>query len=528
VFFVFLCLFLKTLILKNFNNERIHMFSLTRNSGSFDVLDVLDDPMPENRFGIIPTPQRLGADSRYHGEGITIAFLDSGFYAHPDLTQPENRILKYIDITNPKDGDRQLYKPADQSWHGMQTTVAAAGNGYLSDKRYRGIASQARLVLVKVGSKRGIEQENIEAGLKWVLENKDKYGIRIVNISLGGDDDVPYKDSAVDLAAEALVAAGVIVVVAAGNSGCTDSPNLTPPGNSPSVITVGGYDDKNTPGSSGAKTLCDTAPAMYCSSFGHTADGILKPELLAPAIWVPAPLMPGTKVFERAQALWAIASAPRHAINRRARELWEKADLPELICEQLPPIIRAMVERTLDRHKVIHPKYQHVDGTSFAAPIITSVVAQMLEANPKLTPEVVKHILTSTAHRVPYFPRIRQGFGILDAPEAVAEALKDCVLSDHKVIPSPLIEEGALVFAYFNEHVNSVSLAGDFNEWSSTTLQLKKDSSGIWRISVPPPSAGRYRYKYVLDGGNWIDDPGNGVREPDGYKGFNSVIKISD
>src|SRR5437867_4173454 len=148
------------------------MFSFTTNSGS---LDVIEEIQPEHIFGIIPTPQRLDADPNYHGEGITIAFLDSGFYAHPDLVEPENRILKYIDITKPKDGDRQLHEPVDQSWHGTQTTVAAVGNGYLSDGRYKGIASRAKLVLVKVGSKRGIQPDNIEAGLKWVVANRERY-----------------------------------------------------------------------------------------------------------------------------------------------------------------------------------------------------------------------------------------------------------------------------------------------------------------------------------------------------------------
>ncbi|MEW6731814.1 MAG: S8 family serine peptidase [Acidobacteriota bacterium] len=487
----------------------------------------LEESSPENRFSIIPTPQRLDVDLEHQGEGITIAFLDSGFYAHPDLIQPENRILKYIDITRPEDGDRQLYEPANQSWHGMQTSVAAAGNGYLSGGCYRGIAARARLVLVKVGSKRGIEPENITAGLKWVLEHKDTYGIRVVNISLGGDDDIPYQTSAVDLAAEALVAAGVVVVVAAGNSGCTDQPNLTPPGNSPSVITVGGYDDKNQPDSSGPKTLCDTAPAMYCSSYGHTADGFLKPELLAPAIWIPAPLLPGTKQYLRAQALWKIANEPRYGINRRTRELWEEAELPELICDQIPPIIRAMVERALKENKIIHPYYQHVDGTSFAAPIITSIVAQMLEINPKLTPAMVKHILTSTADRVPYFPLIRQGFGILDAREAIREAGQESATRIHQVLPSPVIKDGALAFLYNDEQATSVSLASDFNDWDISSMPFHKGTEGLWEITVPAPSPGRYRYKYVLDGSRWIDDPGNGMREPDGFNGFNSVVKIS-
>src|SRR5262249_37560131 len=258
-----------------------------------------------------------------------------------------------------------------------------------------------------------------------------------------------------------------------------------------------------------------------------TADGILKPELLAPSIWVPAPVLPGTKQFRRSEALWALAGATRHTINRRLRDLREDAELPEIMCDQLPPIIFAMVERTMKEQKVIHSRYQHVDGTSFAAPIVSSVVAQMLEANPKLTPAMVKHILTSTAHRVPYFPRIRQGFGILDARDAVSEALQDRAVIEHKVIPSPLIEEGELVFAYFNDHAEKVNLVGDFNQWSPTAMPMKKGDDGIWRVTVPAPPPGKYNYKFLVNGSEWIDDPGNGMREPDHHKGFNSVVKIS-
>jgi serine protease AprX len=482
----------------------------------------------ESQFGLIPTPERMDADLDLQGEGITIAFLDSGFYAHPDLINPENRILKYIDITNPQDGDQQLYKITTQSWHGTQTCVSATGNGYLSGGHYRGIASQAKLVLVKVGSKKGIEPENIAAGLRWVLENKDKYNIRIVNISLGGDDDIPYLDSEVDLAAEAVVAAGIVVVVAAGNSGCTDQPNLTPPGNSPSVITVGGYDDNNRPGGTGHKTLCETLPSMYCSNFGYTADGILKPELIAPAIWIPAPILPTTKQAQAAQALWDLFHETRQSINKLVRELWEVAGLPAKLHTKTPPVIRQHIAKRIEEEKILAPNYQHVDGTSFAAPMVTSVVAQMLQVNPNLKPDMIKHILTSTAHRVPYFPRIRQGFGILDAKAAVAEARKEHAEVLHKVIPSPIIEDGELVFVYHNAHANSVNLVGDFNEWDTNSIPMKKMEKDLWRVILPAPEAGLYRYKYLIDKNNWIDDPGNGMREPDGFKGFNSVVIISD
>ncbi|MFT8131105.1 S8 family serine peptidase, partial [Salmonella enterica] len=63
--------------------------------------------------------------------------------------------------------------------------------------------------------------------------------------------------------------------------------------------------------------------------------------------------------------------------------------------------------------------YQHVDGTSFAAPIVASVIAQMLEANPTLTPAAIKNILISTADRIPNATVIRQGYGRLNAHRAV-------------------------------------------------------------------------------------------------------------
>src|SRR6185295_10558342 len=101
---------------------------------------------------ILPTPVRLGASQRYRGRGVTIAFLDAGFFAHPDLTTPDDRILAYVDVTNRAARRRDLDSPDDSSWHGMMTSVVACGNGALSGGLYRGIASEARLVLVRCGS----------------------------------------------------------------------------------------------------------------------------------------------------------------------------------------------------------------------------------------------------------------------------------------------------------------------------------------------------------------------------------------
>src|SRR5689334_23001915 len=197
-----------------------------------------------NRFGVIPTPVRLKANPEYTGRGVTVAFLDSGFYPHPDLVTPVNRVLAYEDLAAER---RDLFAtgPVESwQWHGTQTSVAAAGNGQLSNGVYRGLAHESELVLVKASERGRITEENIAAGIRWVIANRERYNIRVLNISLGGDEDVPCSKSIVDQAAEEAISHGIAVVAAAGNSG-TEGRHSIPPANSPSVITVGGYTDHN-------------------------------------------------------------------------------------------------------------------------------------------------------------------------------------------------------------------------------------------------------------------------------------------
>ena len=73
---------------------------------------------------------------------------------------------------------------------------------------------------------------------------------------------------------------------------------------------------------------------------------------------------------------------------------------------------------------MINQYYKFVDGTSFASPIVASIVACMLEANPKLTPQQVKRILTDTAEQVPGVDVDRQGWGVVVARKAVELALR--------------------------------------------------------------------------------------------------------
>ncbi|MEW6127019.1 MAG: S8 family serine peptidase [Acidobacteriota bacterium] len=486
-----------------------------------------------NRYAVIPTPERLQATGEYTGKGVTIAILDSGFYPHADLVEPVNRIIAYHDVTNPQ-ASLNTNAPAQAwQWHGTQTSVAACGNGFLSDGIYRGLASDAGVVLVKVSRQGRITDEQIVQGLRWVIENQERYNIRIVSMSLGGDADVALNESAVNQAAELAVGAGLVLVVAAGNSGCANDPHPIPPASAPSVITVGGYDDNNE--------LHNSSPDLYCSNFGATVDGLVKPEIIAPAMWVAAPILPNTDAYKRAEALSHLATAPDYLLQSLielacnpecvlhgfATELWERSELPGKLYEHTPQTIRALVEVCLRDSKIVATHYQHVDGTSFATPVVASVVAQMLEANPRLTPAAVKNILISTADRIPDTDVIRQGFGMLNARRAVEQAKIETHILDDNELFSPRIEEGRLVFAYHDDAAEQVAIVGDFNQWNPTQTVFEKVTDGIWRVAIAPPPPGEYRYKFVVNRHRWIEDPSNLMKEPDSFGGLNSVLSLA-
>jgi serine protease AprX len=473
-----------------------------------------------NRFAVIPVAERLGADTTRAGRGITIAFLDSGFYPHPDLARPHNRILAYYDVMNPKARLDVEPPPQPWDWHGTQTSVTAAGNGFLSEGVYRGLASEAMVVLVKVSDHGRIADDNIVRGLDWVIANKDRYRIRIISMSLGGDVEASFKDSLVDAAAERAVQAGISVVVAAGNAGCADQPRPIPPANAPSVITIGGYNDHNE--------LDTPNPDPYCSSFGPTIDGLMKPEIVAPAIWVAAPILPETDVYRQAEALSLIAASPDYKLPKLAGELWQTAALPDSIAGAPAAGIRETAEAHLRERKIVATHYQHVDGTSFAAPIVASVIAQMLEANPKLTPGVIKNILIATADRSPRLTLRHQGYGVLNAQRAVTEAGREEHTHEECDFNAPRIENGRLVFWYHDDAAKQVSLAGDFNDWNPKQLYFTRHASGMWQAALPLLPPGTYQYKLVVDGGRWLEDPSNGLKTEDNHGGLNSVLHIAE
>src|SRR5437588_10523203 len=369
----------------------------------------------QNDF-VLPTPLRMDADERFRGRGVTMAFLDSGFYAHPDLTQPKNRIVAYHSIFSSQGDETSLETNDVASWHGMMTSVVAAGDGGLVDGFYRGIASEADLVLVKIGRTGRISEAQIEEGLEWVLANAAKYHIKVVNISAGGDANESYLTNPLSQTVERCTRAGITVVCAVGNAGYVTGHPVLPPASAPSSIAVGGLDDQNS---------TDRARrGMYRSSYGPTIDGLQKPEVIAPGIWVAAPILPHTPTAAEAELCAKLDEASDEelpALIEQHRGI--DKDIDEAIKLRIP-MLRQLITIKLREGNVINQHYKYVDGTSFAAPIVSSIVACMREANPRLTPQRIKRILIDTAERVPDIQVERQGWGVVNARRAVKLALQ--------------------------------------------------------------------------------------------------------
>jgi serine protease AprX len=370
----------------------------------------------EQNAEVLPTHLRLDADERFTGRGVTIAFLDSGFYAHDDLTNPVNRIVAYHSIFDAEDDRTSLDTTDVTSWHGMMTSVVAMGSGYLSQGFYRGIASDSKAVLVKIGRTGHISDANIQQGLEWVLDNRKKYDIRVVNISAGGDFEQSYLTSGLCQTVERAVKEGLVVVCAVGNAGMASGHPVLPPACSPSAISVGGLDDQNS--------LDRARRGMYRSSYGPTIDGLQKPEIIAPGIWVAAPILPFTPTADQAE-LYATLDAAADDDLPSIIELNKGIDNDFDEARDLPvPLLRQLITIKLREGNVISQHYKYVDGTSFSAPIVASIVAAMLEANPKLSPQQVKRILIETAERVAGIEVDRQGWGVVAPRLAVEAALR--------------------------------------------------------------------------------------------------------
>ncbi len=189
-----------------------------------------------------PYPRVVKADQVWRqgatGRGVTVAVLDSGIAADPDLTQATPRLLAAVSFA----GTRDPLRP-DPGGHGTHVAGIVAGDGTRSGGEYVGIAPGANLVDVRVLDKNGSGRvSSVIRGIEWVLARRVQYNIRIINLSLGAPPSTPYRLDPLAAAVEIAWKRGLVVVAASGNRGPNNG-TVDTPGIDPYVITVGATDD---------------------------------------------------------------------------------------------------------------------------------------------------------------------------------------------------------------------------------------------------------------------------------------------
>jgi serine protease AprX len=230
--------------------------------------------------GAAAVRQQLGFD----GSGVGIAIIDSGVTAwHDDLGNSAGggqRIERFVDFVS---GRQTAY---DDYGHGTHVAGIIAGNGFDSGGARTGIVPGSRLTVLKVldGSGRG-RISNVIAALEYAIANKDALNIRVINLSVATGVYESYNRDPLTLAARRAVAAGIVVVAAAGNhgrgpQGQTRYGGVTSPGNAPWVLTIGASSH------AGTVDRADDTIAAFSSRGPGALDWTAKPDLVAPGVGI--------------------------------------------------------------------------------------------------------------------------------------------------------------------------------------------------------------------------------------------------
>lgn len=223
-------------------------------------------------------PEVVGADVVWDagvtGDGVTIAVLDTGIVKLPSIKKDADgnsgRVVAWADMIESSD------KPVDPNGHGSHVAGVMVNSDLGGDDHWNGVAPNADLVAIRVLDENGYgTYESVIAGLQWVVDHKDEYNIKVVNLSLVSEVQAPYWADPLSQAVTAAWANGLTVIVAAGNEGPSPM-SISSPGNNPYAITVGAFTDAYTPDDWSDDYIADF------SSAGPTLDGFTKPDLVAP------------------------------------------------------------------------------------------------------------------------------------------------------------------------------------------------------------------------------------------------------
>jgi serine protease AprX len=196
------------------------------------------------------------------GRGVTVAVMDTGIGDEPDL---RGSVVARVDFVN--DGATM----PDPSGHGTFVAGLIAAHG----RDFKGVAPDAKLVSLRVLDVNGRgTMHSVLAAFDWILQNRAKYDISVLNLSFGAPQKTTYHRELLAGVVESAWFAGVTVVAAAGNAGPAAGTILMP-GADPFVVTVGSLADQGT------VAPADDRESLF-SSRGPTRDGFTKPDVLAP------------------------------------------------------------------------------------------------------------------------------------------------------------------------------------------------------------------------------------------------------
>jgi serine protease AprX len=361
------------------------------------------------------------------GQGIGVAVVDSGINrGHPDLSG--SRVVAQAKFNS------ETSSMADQNGHGTHIAGIIAGNGTASQGAYVGVAPQANLINVKVSDDQGAASaSDLVAGLQWINDNKARYNIRVVNISLNSSVVQSYHVDPIDAAVEILWFNGIVVVASAGNN---STAKLSAPANDPFVITVGATDDNGTAG------IGDDTVAPF-SGYGTTLDGFAKPDLVAP----------GTNIIS------LLASHGDTLVKQHRDHL--VSGFPDA------------------------RQYFRMSGTSMAAPVVAGAVALLLQANPRLNPDQVKGVLKATAvhdaQAWPGYTSEHAGAGYLDIAAAVQA--QTIPVANTGQAASALLWTGSDPITWGSVSWNSVSwnsVSWNSVSWNSVSWNSVSWNSDYW------------------------------------------------
>ena len=353
-------------------------------------------------------------NSGFDGSGIGIAILDSGI-------APKIGGLDGIAFNQDFTGEGITNDPFG---HGTFVAAMAAAN----KGSYGGIAPAAKLVNFRVLNSQGLgTTSGVLSALNAVVTYRSKYNIRVVNMSLGMPAIDSYKNDPICRAVRSLVNLGIVVVAAAGNDG-KDASNakmygrIHSPGNEPSAITVGAVNTYGTDVRSddGIATYSSRGPtrSYWTDTVGvKHYDNLIKPDLAAPGNKIIGDASPSNRL---------LTSNPGLGMPGKTNVM-------------------------------------RMSGTSVASPVVSGTAALLLEANPSLTPNLIKMILMYTAQPLAGFNMLEQGAGELNIEGAIRLAKlvrKD--LSSSTQVGASLLTSSA--------PTPQTTIAGQTFEWAKGVL----------------------------------------------------------